>query len=620
MLSRASRLAGLSKSASRVTSAAVASLPLASASSTSAPASPITSTPSTSGAQGQLVRDWIRDSLYAPKTGYFNSSRVINSPGVINFKTLLGRAEYETRLQELYYAGVQGWSTPVEIFQPYYAQAILRFILSHLTPSVNDAAFVTKQFQQAPSAAPYGLDTPMPHHLRLGTPLLRRDRAEPLFPLRIVEMGAGNGTCALNILDHLQAYYPAVYKTCRYTVLEISESLCAQQRDLLAVHGDHVRIHRANAIDWRRPPAELAAAQREREHTFVIGLEVLDNLPHDKVALGHQVTVVPRVLYDPAADPTPREVKPLLNTSAQPRDWVEVAAPVSDAAVRDTLGLWERYQAARAAAGETAATESDATAGGSVPWWGRIFVKWSLARARKRQVRDVVYLPTDAVRLLRAVRANFPSHTLILADFDQLPSTERRPGLLAPVVARKADAAVDRGETVDEDSYLATAGSCDIFFPTDFKFLKFAYKSIMFPDAAAGTVPLPTETLTGLTVDEEVVAGARQTKMPSVDPSAIAADPALTVTSSGATAGPASTRGMRAVVDTAAVVGNARFMLGFAEVGKTETRNGFNPLLEDYTNMVMFVGSRTAATAAAAAAEATEAAAAAAAADASAVQ
>ena len=73
--------------------------------------------------EGVLVRDFVRESLYS-EVGYFNSSRVINSPGVINFAQLVGRSDYTKRLQDLYYSGVQGWTTPVEIFQPYYAQGM----------------------------------------------------------------------------------------------------------------------------------------------------------------------------------------------------------------------------------------------------------------------------------------------------------------------------------------------------------------------------------------------------------------------------------------------------------------------------------------------------------------
>ncbi len=570
----------------------------------SASAKPAKAPLSASPKRGQLVRDFIRDALYAPKIGYFNASRVINSPGVINFSALLGRSQYEKRLQELYYAGVQGWSTPVEIFQPYYAQAILRFILSHLVCSVNDAAFATKLFQQPPRADADRLDTPMPHHLRLATPLLRRDRSEPLFPLRIVEVGAGNGTCALNILDHLQAYYPSVYSSCRYTVLEISESLAAQQRALLAAHGDRVSIVRHDAVSWR-------AATPSDEHTFVIGLEVLDNLPHDKVAAGLQVTVVPKDAADGTDSADPASVAAaahLLNKSAQPRDFEERAGPVTDPDLGDVLALWRRYEDEAGLGGGPAA--GDKLTGLDMPWWARLFVKMSLRRAEKKVQKDVVYLPTDAMRLLKGIKHNFPSHTVVLADFDRLPSTERAPGVLAPVVARKAEGEA-RGETIDEDSYLAQPGSCDIFFPTDFNFLKFMYKEIMFGTGAgaskaataaagAGAPEVgskgPTDLLSNLSVDDALVHLARKQKLPTPAPETVQAlpDRSLTAQPMGARGGHSVTgRGLRAVVDTAAVVGNGRFVLGFGETGKTETRNGFNPLLEDYTNMVFFVGARS---------------------------
>eukprot|EP00461_Guttulinopsis_vulgaris_P002283 UN02284 len=90
---------------------------------------------------GVLGRDFVRESLYS-KQGYFNASRVINSPGVIKFKELLGKAQYEKRLADLYYQGVQGWTTPVEIFQPFYGHSIARFFLQHLVSGINQKSEV----------------------------------------------------------------------------------------------------------------------------------------------------------------------------------------------------------------------------------------------------------------------------------------------------------------------------------------------------------------------------------------------------------------------------------------------------------------------------------------------
>ena len=45
----------------------------------------------------------------------------------------------------------------------------------------------------------------------------------------IVEMGAGNGTLMLNILDYIRETDPAVYACTRFRIIEISSSLAALQ-------------------------------------------------------------------------------------------------------------------------------------------------------------------------------------------------------------------------------------------------------------------------------------------------------------------------------------------------------------------------------------------------------
>ncbi len=66
--------------------------------------------------------------------------------------------------------------TPVEIFAPYYSYCLVRYILR------------------------------------------TRDTTKPL---KIFEIGGGNGTNALHIMNYLMVYTPEVYKNTTYTVIEI---------------------------------------------------------------------------------------------------------------------------------------------------------------------------------------------------------------------------------------------------------------------------------------------------------------------------------------------------------------------------------------------------------------
>jgi hypothetical protein len=94
---------------------------------------------------------------------------------------------------------------------------------------------------------------------------------------------------------------------------------------------------------------------------------------------------------------------------------------------------------------------------------------------------DVAFLPTRALALLDALHAARPRHTLIAADFDGLPDV-RIPGANAPLVSGRAGPGVPR----DYDSILAPWGAADIFFPTDFEALGRMYVASAEAAAAAG--------------------------------------------------------------------------------------------------------------------------------------
>ncbi len=79
--------------------------------------------------------------------------------------------------------------------------------------------------------------------------------------------------------DWLRANRPEEYRRTTYTCLEISSSLAARQYDKVVRQGGHggaFRLRRGSGLDrgvW---------GSRSWTHTFVLMMEVLDNLPHDR--------------------------------------------------------------------------------------------------------------------------------------------------------------------------------------------------------------------------------------------------------------------------------------------------------------------------------------------------
>ncbi|KAJ0402152.1 hypothetical protein ATCC90586_007938 [Pythium insidiosum] len=360
-----------------------------------------------------LTREYIYGALYAPDGGYFTTPtrEVLHAPPqTIDFPSLWGQMEYRSVVSKLYKARREAWLTPVEVFAPHYSHALAKYMLH--------------------------------------SPLVQS-------PMRVFEIGGGAGTNALHILNYLRTHAPDVYEKTQYTLIEISPVMAERQRQRVLSEHPHVcTVLNTDILTFADQHAVVS------EPCFFLAMEVLDNLPHDKVSLRHGKwceTVV----------------------RAAPGDGlqlVEDVRPVSDPLVRQTLEYF----------------------GCDLP----LRVQYRLNNALAQRVRslfgkneidlDAAFIPTGAMQLLNTLRSSFPRHHLIAADFDELPAptlsatssvkalhhplspTATSAGTLcagnAPLVASKTS-----GETEDHDTYLVAGGVADIFFATDFARLKKAY-------------------------------------------------------------------------------------------------------------------------------------------------
>ena len=90
--------------------------------------------------------------------------------------------------------------------------------------------------------------------------------------------------------------------------------------------------------------------------------------------------------------------------------------------------------------------------------------------------KDNVFLPTYSYRMLKNLNKTLPNADFIMSDFDLLRnSPSNRIGFNAPTVSTKLEASDAK---VDYSSYLVPRGKADIFFPTDFRFLKALYQNV----------------------------------------------------------------------------------------------------------------------------------------------
>jgi hypothetical protein len=196
------------------------------------------------GTEDLLVRDFVFRSLYGPE-GYFEKKTVVGTAEAPNrddafpskgldFKGMLGENEYRWKVKELYDRGGEAWLTPSELFAPWYSRAVARYVQSLVA-------------------------------------------AEGKKGLVVAELGPGNGTFAVGFLDCLKETAPELYANTRYILVEKSAKLAEVQRERAARAHACVEVENVDAVEWKGVEAEPGQA------CAIIGMEVLDNLPHDRV-------------------------------------------------------------------------------------------------------------------------------------------------------------------------------------------------------------------------------------------------------------------------------------------------------------------------------------------------
>lgn len=190
------------------------------------------------------VSEFIHDRLYHRTQGYFskkeNQLGFLSDP--IPFHEIFGYEDYNKMLFERY--PKNAWLTPSEIFKPYYGMTIANYI-----------------------------DTKY-------TDYCHADPNTKLQPLKIIEVGAGNGSAALSVLNYFKLYKPRKYQTMELKIVEISPAMIARCREQISkLHGGLVSNGQIQFVD----SSILDYARRDNDLVFVIMLEVLDNMPHDRV-------------------------------------------------------------------------------------------------------------------------------------------------------------------------------------------------------------------------------------------------------------------------------------------------------------------------------------------------
>ncbi|KAL8742535.1 MAG: hypothetical protein Q9190_004988, partial [Brigantiaea leucoxantha] len=240
----------------------------------------------------------------------------------------------------------QLWHTPTELFRPYYGEAIARYLVSNYE--------------------------------------IYKD---PFHDLIIYELGAGNGTLMLNVLDYIRDFHPEVYDRTQYKVIEISTALAALQASQLTAsasargHASHVEIINRSIFTW-----DVIVAKP----CFFLALEVFDNFPHDAIR------------YDPITE-QPHQCTVLIDDEGDFYEfYTKEIDPVADRYLRLRHAVCSRpfnHPLKRSR------------------WLRNISARLPFAP----NMTDPEYIPTSLMQFFDILRDYFPMHQLLTSDFHVFP-------------------------------------------------------------------------------------------------------------------------------------------------------------------------------------------------------
>lgn len=277
------------------------------------------------------------------------------------------------------------WLTPVELFQPFYSNAFANFILE----SVGNQSF------------------------------------------EIVECGGGRGTNAVSILDYLHDFHFDAYEALqRYTIIDTSPTLHELQRKVLkerSKHADKVDLVNADLMDIAEGQSVFLPSSDVP--TAVLAFELLDNLPHDKIA---RCVDTGNVLQAQVSATRGDELK---STHVV----VETYSNLADPLLKRILEVRPSLYTPLASQG---------------PRW----------------------VPTVALGFLMRLYECRPNSCVAFADFDWLPSADvgansaRQDGGILMAEPAIGDPIVTDMSGADHPCYLTSPpdAPCDILYPTDF--------------------------------------------------------------------------------------------------------------------------------------------------------
>ena len=194
---------------------------------------------------------------------------------------------------------------------------------------------------------------------------------------------------------------------------------------------------------------------------FVVGLEILDNMPHDRLVTGQSVGHKSNSFTHASV---------VLRNSIYPEELVEqftAITEIDDELINLFLAIFE----SQPIMDHVQANKRLKSQGLLL----RLVDSLNAILQPKQQFTTYnnIFAPTATLKLFQQLKKKVPNHSLVLADFDSFMMPRGCiKGQNAPMVTHKLK---DPTEWSTYASYLCERGHADICFPTDFYFLQHAY-------------------------------------------------------------------------------------------------------------------------------------------------
>lgn len=332
------------------------------------------------------------DSLYNSAYGYFSDQATIFDAGEpFDFKNMRNEAEFESVLGERYVSFEdrldkekynetrQLWHTPTELFRPHYAEAMARYLVANYKISL------------------------YPYH-----------------DLILYEVGAGNGSFMLSVLDFIRDTSPEVYERTKYKIIEISPALAALQKSRLQGTAEsRGHVHKVEVVNQ----SIFSWDKRVSSPCYFLAMEVIDNFAHDAIRYN-------------AVTEEPLQSIVLIDTDGE---FYEFYSP-------DVDPVAARFIRVRDAAC-------------SFPYNYPLRSSRLMRNIRSRlplspNLTPPEYIPTRLMQFFDVLQRYFPAHKLLLSDFHSLPDSV--PGFNAPVVQTRF-----QRRTIPVSTPLVSAGEND---------------------------------------------------------------------------------------------------------------------------------------------------------------